>query len=38
MVLAVLTVMSFDAEARRTGRARSQAIDMVVIHSTGGPT
>jgi N-acetyl-anhydromuramyl-L-alanine amidase AmpD len=27
-----------DAVARRTGAARTQAIDMVVIHSTGGPT
>ncbi len=26
------------AEARRTGSTRTQAIDMVVIHSTGGPT
>ena len=26
------------AEARRSGKVRSQAIDMVVIHSTGGPT
>jgi N-acetylmuramoyl-L-alanine amidase len=27
-----------DAHARRTGPARTQAIDMIVIHSTGGPT
>lgn len=27
-----------DAQARRTGGARTQTIDMVVIHSTGGPT
>jgi N-acetyl-anhydromuramyl-L-alanine amidase AmpD len=26
------------AEARRTGSARTQVVDMVVIHSTGGPT
>jgi N-acetylmuramoyl-L-alanine amidase len=26
------------AHARRSGAARTQAIDMVVIHSTGGPT
>jgi len=26
------------AEARRSGPARTQRIDMVVIHSTGGPT
>jgi N-acetyl-anhydromuramyl-L-alanine amidase AmpD len=38
LVLAMLTVAVSDAEARRTGIARKQAIDMVVIHSTGGPT
>jgi N-acetylmuramoyl-L-alanine amidase len=38
LVLAALTVTVGDAEARRTGKARDQAIDMVVIHSTGGPT
>jgi hypothetical protein len=38
LAVAVLAVMGFDAEARRTGRGRGQAIDMVVIHSTGGPT
>jgi hypothetical protein len=27
-----------DAAARRSGPVRTQAIDMVVIHSTGGPT
>ena len=27
-----------DAEARKNGRARSQPVDLVVIHSTGGPT
>lgn len=27
-----------DAEARNTGTARTQPINMVVIHSTGGPT
>ncbi len=26
------------AEARHSGGARTQAIDMIVIHSTGGPT
>lgn len=26
------------AQARRAGGARTQAIDMIVIHSTGGPT
>jgi N-acetylmuramoyl-L-alanine amidase len=38
LVLAVLTVTASDAEARRTGKVRELAIDMVVIHSTGGPT
>jgi len=37
-VLAALTVTASDAEARRTGSVRTKAIDMVVIHSTGGPT
>jgi N-acetylmuramoyl-L-alanine amidase len=35
---AVFTILSHTAEARRTGGARSEKIDMVVIHSTGGPT
>lgn len=38
LALAVLTVAASDAEARRTGGIRRQAIDLVVIHSTGGPT
>jgi N-acetyl-anhydromuramyl-L-alanine amidase AmpD len=38
LVLAAFTVPSGDAEARHTGNVRTQAIDMVVIHSTGGPT
>lgn len=38
LVLAALIVTASDAEARRTGNVRTQAIDMVVIHSTGGPT
>ncbi len=38
LVLAALAVTAGDAEARLTGKARTQAIDMVVIHSTGGPT
>jgi N-acetylmuramoyl-L-alanine amidase len=38
LVLTALTVTASDAEARRTGNVRTQAIDMVVIHSTGGPT
>ena len=38
LVLAALIVTAGDAEARRTGKVRDRAIDMVVIHSTGGPT
>jgi N-acetylmuramoyl-L-alanine amidase len=37
-VAAALAVVTMAAQARRTGGARTQAIDMVVIHSTGGPT
>jgi N-acetylmuramoyl-L-alanine amidase len=38
LVFAVLAVAASGTQARRTGAARTQAIDMVVIHSTGGPT
>jgi len=38
LAMAVLAVPAGDAEARRNGNVRPQAIDMVVIHSTGGPT
>jgi N-acetylmuramoyl-L-alanine amidase len=38
LILLALTFSTSNAEARHTGRARTQAIDMVVIHSTGGPT
>lgn len=38
LVLAALTVPANNAEARRTGNVRTQSIDLVVIHSTGGPT
>jgi N-acetylmuramoyl-L-alanine amidase len=38
LLLASLTVPASDAEARRTGKVRTEIIDMVVIHSTGGPT
>ena len=31
-------LLALPAHARRTGPARTQAVDMVVIHSTGGPT
>lgn len=33
-----LTLAAASAEARRIGAPRTQPIDMVVIHSTGGPT
>jgi N-acetylmuramoyl-L-alanine amidase len=35
---ALLTSAAQDAPARRSGAARTQPVDMVVIHSTGGPT
>ena len=40
LLAAALTIglLSNAAEARRTGSPRTQAVDMVVIHSTGGPT
>jgi hypothetical protein len=42
LVVAVLTAFAAvapgGAQARRTGAVRTQPIDMVVIHSTGGPT
>jgi len=38
LVVAALTIAAGVAEARRSGKVRSQTIDMVVIHSTGGPT
>lgn len=38
LVVAALTIAAGVAEARRSGNVRKQAIDMVVIHSTGGPT
>jgi N-acetylmuramoyl-L-alanine amidase len=38
LVLMALIFPAGDAEARRTGNVRRQVIDMVVIHSTGGPT
>ena len=38
LALVVFTIPSKDAEARRTGNLRTEPIDMVVIHSTGGPT
>jgi N-acetylmuramoyl-L-alanine amidase len=38
LILTAVAGPASDAEARRTGNARTQVIDMVVIHSTGGPT
>lgn len=38
IALTALGVAASDTEARRSGSVRTQAIDMVVIHSTGGPT
>jgi len=36
--LSMLTISAKEAEARSKGKARSEPIDMIVIHSTGGPT
>lgn len=33
-----LSLIATSVEARRTGRTRTQAIDLIVLHSTGGPT
>jgi N-acetylmuramoyl-L-alanine amidase len=38
LVFAAIAVAASGAQARRSGAARTQAIDRVVIHSTGGPT
>jgi N-acetylmuramoyl-L-alanine amidase len=38
LVVTALALAGGGAHARRSGAARTQAIDMVVIHSTGGPT
>jgi N-acetylmuramoyl-L-alanine amidase len=38
LLAALFTLITYPAEARRSGGARSEKIDMVVIHSTGGPT
>jgi N-acetylmuramoyl-L-alanine amidase len=35
---ALLLASAGDADARRNGPARTERIDMVVLHSTGGPT
>lgn len=38
LVLLAFVFSTSNAEARRSGSIRTQTIDMVVIHSTGGPT
>lgn len=38
MALLCLMVGNHDAQAQRYGQPRMRRIDMVVIHSTGGPT
>ncbi len=38
LAFAALAVGAQGADARRSGGVRPQAIDMIVIHSTGGPT
>jgi N-acetylmuramoyl-L-alanine amidase len=38
LVVAAFIATAGDAQARRIGGARPQPIDMVVLHSTGGPT
>jgi N-acetylmuramoyl-L-alanine amidase len=38
LALVVVLVTVTPAQARRTGPLRTQAVDLIVIHSTGGPT
>ncbi len=38
LIAALLATAPGDGCARRTGGARSEAIDTIVVHSTGGPT
>lgn len=38
LILVALIVLANDVKAQRYGNVRTQDIDMVVIHSTGGPT
>ncbi|HEY6094910.1 MAG TPA: peptidoglycan recognition family protein [Gallionellaceae bacterium] len=38
LALATVSLAAGNAEARRAGALRTQPVDMVVIHSTGGPT
>ncbi len=35
---AMLCALGFEADARRTGAPRTEPVDLVVIHSTGGAT
>jgi N-acetylmuramoyl-L-alanine amidase len=37
-VLCSVSLVAMHAEARKTGPARGETIDMIVLHSTGGPT
>ena len=38
LLVTALALAAGDAQARKTGAIRTQPIDMVVVHSTGGPT
>jgi len=38
LAVALLCAVAIDSEARRTGSPRTEPVDLVVIHSTGGPT
>lgn len=38
LLVTALALPTSDAQARKTGAMRTRPIDMVVIHSTGGPT
>ncbi len=38
LLVTAIALAAGDVQARKTGAMRTQAIDMVVIHSTGGPT
>ena len=38
LLVTTLALATSDAQARKTGAIRTQRVDMIVIHSTGGPT
>jgi N-acetylmuramoyl-L-alanine amidase len=38
VIAAAIALAGTEVQARKSGAARTQAVDMVVIHSTGGPT